>query len=464
MKNTFIKLGSFRFKVTVSLIITLFVMSALTNFIVCKFALTAQFDQIRQKLMALASVSSIMVDADTLSRVPLAHDGVNTPQFKSLAEALTRIKEKDPIIKYIYVLAKTDKESILQFVVDPDYQSETGKSYPGDEYDASNYPDMLKGFEGPSADKKLMLDAWGVTLSGYAPIKSQSGKTVAILGVDIAAKDIYHIQKEIYFRMLLVLFISIFTAVALGLLVSAGIIKPIDMLVDGTRRISYGDLHHRVEIKGKDEMAELAASFNDMAQVLSESRDNLRDYFYRVVQTLVSTIEARDYYTKGHSERVADYSEKIALKMSFSGEKVESLKRAALLHDIGKLGVQESILNKKDKLLDAEWEIIKRHPKIGEEILKPVLSDEEMLSVVRSHHERYDGKGYPDKLNGEEINLFAQIVSVADAYDAMTSARAYRGALRKDVAIQELIKNSGSQFSPKVTKVFIEILNAEEKA
>ncbi len=414
--------------------------------------------------MALASVASLMVDADTLSQVPLVHEGVNTPQFKSIAEALNRIRAKDPILKYIYILTKTTEESILQFVVDPDYslETETGKSYPGDKYDALRFSDMLKGFERPSADKELMIDAWGATLSGYAPIKDKDGKTIAILGMDIAAKDIYHIQQEIYFRMILIIFISIFIAIVLGLLISAGIINPIDKLLEGTRRISYGDLQHRVEVNGKDEMAELATAFNDMAQVLLESRENLSDYFYRVVQTLVSTIEARDPYTSGHSERVAAYSEKIASKMNFTAEKTESLKRAALLHDIGKLGVQESILNKKDKLLDAEWEIIKRHPVIGEEILKPVLSDKEMLSVVKSHHERYDGKGYPDNLNGEEINIFAQIVSVADAYDAMTSARAYRVALSKEAALNELIKNSGSQFNPKITSVFAEILKAEE--
>ncbi len=462
MKIPSLKLGSFRFKVTMLLIVSLFIMSALTNFIVGKFALTAQFDQVREKLMALANVSVLMIDADTLAQVPLTHEGVNTPQFKSIAEALNKIKAKNPVIKYIYILTKTTEESILQFVVDPEYESEEGTSYPGDKYDALRFPEMLKGFEGPSADREILFDAWGDTLSGYAPIKDKDGKVIAILGVDVAAKDIHHIQQEIYFRINMVLLISIFFAVVLGLWVSAGIINPIDKLLEGTRRVSFGDLQHRVEITGKDEMAELATAFNDMAQVLLESRENLSDYFYRVVLTLVSTIEARDPYTSGHSERVADYSEKIALKMNFSLEKAESLKRAALLHDIGKLGVQESILNKKDKLLEEEWEIIKRHPAIGEEILKPVLTDKEMLSVIKSHHERYDGKGYPDKLGGDEINIFAQIVSVADAYDAMTSARAYRGSLSKETALKELIANSGSQFSPKVTSVFIEVLKAEE--
>ncbi len=452
------KWGIFRIRVTVILILALFFIAALSDFIISNFALTVQFNQIREKLKLVAGISSLMIDPDLLQQVPLARESVETPQFKVVAEILKKIKAQDPTIKYIYTLAKTDKENILQFIVDPEPFSGKVTSLPGDKYDASRYPAMLLGFDHPAADRKLMMDAWGVTLSGYAPIKDKSGKSVAILGIDVAAKDIYILQREIYRRMIIVLVFCVFAAILLGLLISTGITNPLSRLVEGTRRISYGDLLYRVAIKGKDEMAELAQSFNDMAQVLLESRENLRDYFYRVVKTLVSTIEAKDSYTRGHSDRVADYAEKIALKMNFSREKAESLKKAALLHDIGKLGVQESILNKKDKLSGDEWEIIQRHPKIGEEILKPVLSDEEMLSVVRSHHERYDGKGYPDGLKGENINLFAQIVSVADTFDAMTSARAYRGALTKEVAIEEIKKNSGIQFNPKVVEVFVEIL------
>ena len=463
MKKLTFEFKSFRFKVTLLLILALFIISALSDFIIYRFALISQFNQLRENLKMIARTSALMVDADLLLQVPLNQDGINTPQFKAIAETLNKIKAINPTIKYIYTMAKTDKENMLQFVVDPEPVSEEATSYPGDKYDASRCPEMLLGFLGPSADRKLTLDEWGVTLSGYAPIRDKNGKAVAIVGIDVAAKDIYKLRKEIQIRMILVMVIGVFVAVVLGFLVSARITRPIRKLVEGTRRISYGDLLFRVNIRGKDEMAELANSFNEMAEVLLQSRVRLRNYFYRVVQTLVRTIEAKDTYTRGHSDRVADYSQKIALKMDFPEEKVESLKEAALLHDIGKLGVQERILNKKDKLSDEEWELIRQHPSIGEEILKPVLSDEEMLSVVKSHHERYDGKGYPDKISGENINIFAQIVAVADTYDAMTSARAYRPALSKEVAIEELRKNSGTQFNPKVVEAFLEVLQEEEK-
>ena len=116
-------------------------------------------------------------------------------------------------------------------------------------------------------------------------------------------------------------------------------------------------------------------------------------------------------------------------------------------------------MNKVEKLTDEEWRIIKEHPVMGEEILGPVFLDKRMLSIVRSHHERYDGKGYPDKLKGDEIDILAQIVSVADSYDAMTTTRAYRAPLGKEAAIEELKKNSGTQFNPNVVEAFLKILN-----
>lgn len=254
------------------------------------------------------------------------------------------------------------------------------------------------------------------------------------------------------------LMLGVVLSVVLGLLISRSIANPIRKLVIGTRYIAKDNLHYRVEVKGNDEISELAASFNNMAKSLNESRLKLHGYFYQVVQSLVRILEARDPYTRGHSDRVAEYAEKVALKIGLPPEKVELLRETAELHDIGKLGIQESILNKKEKLTAQEWELIKQHPIIGEDILRPILLTEEMLAIVRGHHERYDGTGYPDKLSGKNINLFAQILAVVDVYDAMTSPRAYRPALSQQKAIEELQKNSGSQFNPEIVANFLQVL------
>jgi len=175
-------------------------------------------------------------------------------------------------------------------------------------------------------------------------------------------------------------------------------------------------------------------------------------------------VEARDPYTRGHSERVSEFAVEIAKRLGFSPERLEMLKQTAILHDIGKLGIHEAILSKKEKLTEAEWELLRNHPMIGEDILKPVLLGPEMLAAVRGHHERHDGNGYPDKLAGEDIHVFARILSVADAYDAMTSKRLYRQVLSQESAVAELRKHSGTQFDPQIVDIFIAILKERKSA
>jgi HD-GYP domain-containing protein (c-di-GMP phosphodiesterase class II) len=465
MRKVILWMRSFSFKVTLALILSMLLISALSNLLISRFSLNAQFDQLRDKLKIIAQTATLMIDADTLLQVPLNRQGINTVQYNRIAEQLRKIKAINRPIKYIYTLAKTDREGIWQFIVDPEPFTTVERkglaAYPGDKYDASRFPEMLKAFTDPAADKKLEVDEWGVTLSGYAPIRDKQGKAIAVLGVDITADDVYKTELAVRRRSLVVLMLGIILSLVLGLLISKNITDPIRRLVSGTRHLAKGDLHYQVEVKGKDEIGELAASFNNMARSLNESRMRLHGYFYQVVQSLVRILEARDHYTRGHSDRVAAYAEKVALKMRLPPEKIEILKETAELHDIGKLGIKESILNKNEKLTEEEWEVIRRHPIIGEDILRPVLLTEEMLAIVRGHHERYDGTGYPDKLSGKNINLFAQILAVADAYDAMTSPRAYRQALSREKAIQELEKNSGSQFNPEIVAIFLQIL-AEE--
>jgi len=453
---------SFQTKITIVLVLALFFCAALSNYLIYQFSLDNQFEQLRDKLMVVAQTAALMVDADTLIQVPLDREGVSSSQYKIIAAKLNQIKEVNPSVQYIYTLTKTSQEGIWQFVVDP-IPATTNKevtSYPGDRYDASRFPEMMEAFKGPSADRHLMVDEWGVTLSGYAPVRDKSGKAVAVLGVDVSADDVYLTQEEIKLRAIFVLLVGFMLSISLGFLVSRRISKPIKRLIEGTRRLGSGDLQYKVEEKGNDEITELAHSFNSMAQNLLVSRQKLHDYFYRVMQALIRILEAKDPYTRGHSDRVADYSEQIALGMGFSKEKAELLRRTAELHDIGKLAIPEHILNKKEKLTNEEWEEIRKHPIIGEDILKPAILDEEMLAVIRSHHERVDGKGYPDKITGDNISIFSQIIAVADAYDAMTSVRAYRPAMSQERAMDELRRNIGTQFSAKVAEVFLRLLES----
>lgn len=182
----------------------------------------------------------------------------------------------------------------------------------------------------------------------------------------------------------------------------------------------------------------------------------------QMVNALAKTIDAKDKYTNGHSSRVAQYSIMIAKRMGYTGNKLEQLEFAALLHDIGKIGVPREIINKPSRLTDEEYEIIKTHPGTGANILEDVEEMPDIAIGAKWHHERYDGKGDPDKLSGEEIPELARIIGVADAYDAMTSKRSYREVLSQEIVKSEIEKGMGTQFDPMIAKIMIELMNEDK--
>ena len=179
---------------------------------------------------------------------------------------------------------------------------------------------------------------------------------------------------------------------------------------------------------------------------------------FRTVQALATTLEAKDRYTHGHSSRVTDYSLKTAEAMGLTDREITHLRYAAQLHDVGKIGVDEAILHKPASLTVDERKAIQEHPVIGERIIEPLDFLTEVRCLIRNHHERWDGKGYPDGLRGEDIPLLTQIMAVADAYDAMTSERPYRGPKSRSEAVGELKRCRGTQFSPQVVDKFVGVL------
>ncbi|MGN0166446.1 MAG: HD domain-containing phosphohydrolase [Acetatifactor sp.] len=195
--------------------------------------------------------------------------------------------------------------------------------------------------------------------------------------------------------------------------------------------------------------------------VAERRRQRVERMALQMVRALANTIDAKDSYTNGHSTRVARYSVMLAERMGYSGERLEQLEYAALLHDIGKIGIPNEIINKPSKLTDEEYEIIKTHPAIGGNILREISEIPDIAIGARWHHERYDGKGYPDRLKGNEIPEIARIIGVADAYDAMTSKRSYRDVLSQEVVAGEIEKGKGSQFDPQIAEIMIELIRKD---
>jgi HD-GYP domain-containing protein (c-di-GMP phosphodiesterase class II) len=189
-----------------------------------------------------------------------------------------------------------------------------------------------------------------------------------------------------------------------------------------------------------------------------ELYDNLQNFYLEMVQTLARAIDAKDSYTHEHADRARRYARRIGLRLNLPDVMIRHIEYAALMHDIGKIGIDENILHKPGKLTPEERDIIKKHPAIGNRIIAPVAFLSPVAPMVLYHQEWYNGQGYPEGLAGEEIPLGARIVAVIDAFDAITSDRPYRKALPHSIGIEELNKGAGSQFDPKVVKAFLEIL------
>lgn len=184
----------------------------------------------------------------------------------------------------------------------------------------------------------------------------------------------------------------------------------------------------------------------------------LKKTHIETIQSLAAALDAKDPYTRGHSQRVADMARKVATAMELPEREVEAVHYAGLLHDIGKIGVQDDVLNKVGALSDEDWEKIRSHATIGAEIVQHVRFLHGVSDMIRHHHEAYDGTGYPEGLKGEDIPIGARILAVCDAYDAMTTDRPYRNALAPNEAIAELKRNSGVQFDPQVVQAFLEVM------
>ena len=189
----------------------------------------------------------------------------------------------------------------------------------------------------------------------------------------------------------------------------------------------------------------------------------MRKVYLDTIRALAAAIDAKDPYTKGHSERVAETSVALAQELNLSDRDIENIEYTALLHDIGKIGIADNILGKKSSLTDKEFDKIKEHTVMGAKIIEPVDFLKNSYKAIYHHHERYNGKGYPDGIKSEDIPILARIIAVADAYDAMGSDRPYRKKLNKDKILKELKDQSGKQFDPEVVKALISVLDRERE-
>ena len=202
---------------------------------------------------------------------------------------------------------------------------------------------------------------------------------------------------------------------------------------------------------------------DEMMEKKLEQAKMYKNITWQMVTALAGTVDAKDSYTNGHSQRVADYSREIARRLGKNDDFLRDIYFMGLLHDIGKIGIPDTIINKKGRLTDEEYAIIKMHPVIGSDVLKKITEMPQLYCGARWHHEHYDGTGYPDGIKGKDIPLEARIIAVADAYDAMSSKRSYRDAMKQEDIRKEIIRVKGTQLDPEISDVIIEMIDEDKE-
>jgi len=261
--------------------------------------------------------------------------------------------------------------------------------------------------------------------------------------------------------------VVILVAILVGYFFAVGISEPIRGLAASTRAISRGEFHQRSPVRGALEISQLAENFNKMAgdieeyiERLKEAAEENRELFIGSIRMLAAAIDEKDPYTRGHSGRVAKYSTLIGQELGLSSEELDKLRISALLHDVGKIGVEDRVLKKPGALTPEEFGLMKQHTVKGANIMRPVSQLKEMLPGIELHHEHIDGRGYPYGLQGQQIPLMARIIGVADTLDAMTTNRPYQTAMDLDFALERIRSLTGSKFDAVVVNALESTVNA----
>ena len=611
----------------------------------------AVLSQIQARLSSVAACISVQIDPET-HKFLASHNDASAPQYRQTRALLQRLMAVNPEIKDVYTMSPGKQPMMWKFVVDGDAER---PARPGEKYDVTPYPQLREALSEPSADTRVTRDKWGSWLSGYAPIKDKSGRSVGIVGVDMSVGQLNQEMAGVHVIGILAITLAIFASVVLGQAICSFFTTKISAFVERLTAAAHGDLDTLADDSRKDEIGDVARAFNylilalrhkdkmisemntdyltglnnhryfqqrlrdelakadensqhvgllmidiDLFKLVNDSlghtvgdeilrqvagllmqnvaddqtvsryggeefavilpntgaeeaeetakrlhqiitkacfevqpecvdqskdghhstialtvsmgvaayplhsnkqdglimaadialhrakhtgRDRVCAYNtikeahidpYEVytfihdpsksaIEALAAAVDARDHYTRNHSEQVSKYALMIGRGLGLNEGEIELLQKAGLLHDVGKIGIPDYVLNKPSSLTKEEAEIIRTHPAMGESIIRNSRSLDAVLPAILHHHERYDGKGYPAGLAGKDIPLLARIIAVADSFDALQANRPYRKSLTAREAVNEVRKNSGTQFDPEIVEAFVSqiVLSAE---
>lgn len=397
--------------------------------------------------------NEVIKRAEALSRSVASSAGYSflSKDVLGLDNIVFKIKDSNPDVEYI-AIAGPDKKTVVHS--DMSKNGEILKSSDGQLFKKS--PDGTVVSQAHSASGQI----FEIT----SPIVFMNKELGSVI-IGINKSVLLDAQDTARKKIMVVFVITLFLGIVGSVILSSFITRPIKELSSGVEEMKEGKRSRPLRIYSEDELGRLTASFNEMTALITEQRFKLGQYasdleesYISTVKVLAAAIDARDPYTHGHSTRVSLLSLQLAREIGLSKEELEDLEIACLFHDVGEIRTPDSILRKNGSLDLHERNEMMRHTEYGADILNKAPSLRKYIPPVRHHHEWYNGAGYPDGLRGDDIPLFAAIISISDAFDAMTSNRPYRNALSETEALRELNNSSGNQFNPELMKHFIKTM------
>lgn len=329
---------------------------------------------------------------------------------------------------------------------------------------ASLDPDLVSGVMGRQAEESFLRNL-SVANIDYTEIigtfEARGGIDVAVIGTSLPQTFLVKPSQVTRVQIFGLATVAFLFVIAAGVLVANRITRPLQQVVQASEEVAQGNLTVKLEARGNDELAALARAFNDMVIALERSNRELLEAYNSTLEGWSKALELRDEETEGHTQRVTDMTVRLARRMGISDDDLIQIKRGALLHDIGKMGIPDGILNKPGPLSEAEWEIMRKHTIYAYQMLSPISYLRPALAIPCCHHERWDGSGYPLGWRGDDIPLAARIFAVVDVWDALKSDRPYREAWPEERVLDHLEAHKGVHFDPKVVDEFIRMIQNE---
>lgn len=299
---------------------------------------------------------------------------------------------------------------------------------------------------------------------GYREIFSawevRGGKDLGVLGIGLGESFLVSTTRATRLQIALLAVLVFILILLIGMNLSNIITRPIRDLVSASNKVMEGDYNVTVTPTSKDELAVMASTFNKMIKNVNESRIQILESYDITLEGWSRALDLRSEETKGHTDRVTDLMDKMCVAMEIEGQRLTNIRRGTLLHDIGKMGIPDRILNKPGKLTEEEWKIMRFHPTYAYELLKDIHFLRPALTIPLCHHERWDGEGYPRGLKGQEIPIEARMFALVDVWDAITNDRVYRQAMSKEEAFQTIRNGAGNHFDPDITEIFLKVVSS----